>query len=113
MITGPEEEPFEIDITDSLDLHAFSPKDVKAVTIAYLEEARKKGFRVVRLIHGKGIGGSAGDRSGRAGGDEFRNQVQIGRRILRRMGSNHSRTRRKLAVIDHVGPYLAVIRSKV
>ena len=56
MITEPEEEPFEIDITDSLDLHAFSPKDVKAVTIAYLEEARKKGFRVVRLIHGKGIG---------------------------------------------------------
>lgn len=52
----PEEEPFEIEITDSLDLHAFRPKDVKAVTIAYLEEARKKGFRVVRLIHGKGIG---------------------------------------------------------
>ena len=50
------DEPFEIEITDSLDLHAFSPKDVKAVTIAYLEEARKKGFRVVRLIHGKGVG---------------------------------------------------------
>ena len=52
----PEEEHFEIEITDSLDLHAFSPKDVKAVTIAYLDEARKKGFRVVRLIHGKGVG---------------------------------------------------------
>lgn len=52
----PEEEPVDIEITDSLDLHAFSPKDVKAVTIAYLEEARKKGFRVVRLIHGKGVG---------------------------------------------------------
>lgn len=51
-----EDEPVEIEITDSLDLHAFSPKDIKAVTIAYLEEARKKGFRVVRLIHGKGIG---------------------------------------------------------
>ena len=50
------DEPFEIEITDSLDLHAFDPKDVKAATIAYLEEARKKGFRVVRLIHGKGIG---------------------------------------------------------
>lgn len=49
-------EPVELEITDTLDLHAFSPKDVKAVTIAYLEEARKKGFRVVRLIHGKGIG---------------------------------------------------------
>ena len=50
------EEPFEVEITDSLDLHAFSPKDVKAVTIAYLEEARRKGFRIVRLIHGKGVG---------------------------------------------------------
>ena len=52
----PFGEPVEIEITDSLDLHAFSPKDVKAVTIAYLEEARKKGFRIVRLIHGKGVG---------------------------------------------------------
>ena len=49
-------EPVEIEITDKLDLHAFSPKDVKAVTVAYLEEARKKGFRIVRLIHGKGVG---------------------------------------------------------
>jgi len=29
---------------------------VKAVTIAYLEEARKKGFAIVRIIHGKGVG---------------------------------------------------------
>ena len=55
-IENPFPEPVELEITDSLDLHAFSPKDVKAVTIAYLEEARKKGFRIVRLIHGKGIG---------------------------------------------------------
>lgn len=53
---NPFPEPVEIEITDSLDLHAFSPKDVKAVTVAYLDEARKKGFRTVRLIHGKGIG---------------------------------------------------------
>ena len=52
----PFGEPVEIDITDTLDLHAFSPKDVKGVTVAYLEEARKKKFRIVRLIHGKGIG---------------------------------------------------------
>lgn len=50
------DEPVEIEITDSLDLHAFDPKEVRAVTIAYLEEARRKGFRIVRLIHGKGIG---------------------------------------------------------
>jgi dsDNA-specific endonuclease/ATPase MutS2 len=55
-LDNPFPEAIDLEITDSLDLHAFSPKDVKAVTIAYLEEARKKGFRVVRLIHGKGIG---------------------------------------------------------
>ena len=53
---NPFPEPVEIEITDSIDLHAFSPKDVKAVTIAYLDEARAKGFRIVRIIHGKGIG---------------------------------------------------------
>ncbi|MBS1793456.1 MAG: Smr/MutS family protein [Acidobacteria bacterium] len=50
------DEPIELEITDSIDLHAFAPRDVKAVTIAYLEEARKKGFKLVRIIHGKGIG---------------------------------------------------------
>lgn len=50
------EEPFEIEITDSLDLHSFSSRDVRAVTEAYLAEAHKKGFRVVRIIHGKGVG---------------------------------------------------------
>jgi DNA-nicking Smr family endonuclease len=53
---NPFPEPVDLEITDSLDLHAFSPKDTRAVTIAYLEEARKKGFRTVRLIHGKGVG---------------------------------------------------------
>jgi dsDNA-specific endonuclease/ATPase MutS2 len=50
------EEPFEIEITDSLDLHAFHPRDIKAVVTEYLREARKKGFQVVRIIHGKGVG---------------------------------------------------------
>ena len=45
-----------MEITDSIDLHAFSPKEVKAVVEAYLEEARKKGFKIVRIIHGKGVG---------------------------------------------------------
>lgn len=54
--TDHAEEPVELEITDSLDLHAFHPKDVNAVTRAYLEEARKKGFRIVRIIHGKGVG---------------------------------------------------------
>jgi dsDNA-specific endonuclease/ATPase MutS2 len=52
----PFAEPIDLEITDSLDLHSFSPKDVKNVVRAYLEEAKKKGFRIVRIIHGKGIG---------------------------------------------------------
>lgn len=53
---NPFPEPVELEITDSIDLHAFAPRDVRAVTEAYLEEARKKGFRFVRIIHGKGVG---------------------------------------------------------
>ena len=50
------EEPFEIEITDTLDLHSFHPRDIKSVVREYLNEAHKKGFRFVRIIHGKGIG---------------------------------------------------------
>jgi len=46
----------EIPIADTLDLHPFRPADVRAVTRDYLEEARSRGFRQVRLIHGRGIG---------------------------------------------------------
>ena len=53
---NPFPEPFELEISDTLDLHAFAPRDVKSVTETYLSEAYQKGFRVVRIIHGKGIG---------------------------------------------------------
>ena len=52
----PFPEPVEIEITDSIDLHSFQPSEIKAVVEAYLGEARKKGFRFVRIVHGKGIG---------------------------------------------------------
>lgn len=55
-LDGSTDEPFEIEITDSLDLHSFHPRDIKAVVTEYLKEARKKGFRIVRIVHGKGIG---------------------------------------------------------
>lgn len=53
---NPFPEPVELEITDTIDLHSFSPKDIRSVVEAYLEEARKKDFRVVKIIHGKGIG---------------------------------------------------------
>lgn len=52
----PFPEPVEIEITDSLDLHPFAPRDVKSVVQNYLVEANIKGFKLVRIIHGKGIG---------------------------------------------------------
>jgi len=55
-LENPFPEPVELEITDSIDLHSFAPRDIKSVVEAYLEEARKKGFRLVRIIHGKGIG---------------------------------------------------------
>ena len=55
-LENPFTEPFEIEITDTIDLHAFSPKEIKSLVENYLVEARKKGFRTVRIIHGKGIG---------------------------------------------------------
>lgn len=55
-LNNPFPEPFELEITDTLDLHAFRPQEVKSVVENYLLEARKKGLRVVRIIHGKGIG---------------------------------------------------------
>lgn len=52
----PFQDPVEIEITDIFDLHTFQPRDVKAVVEEYLFQAREKGFRSVRIIHGKGIG---------------------------------------------------------
>ena len=51
-----DDEPVEIPITDTLDLHAFRPNEIRDVVRSYLEEARARGFRQVRLIHGRGKG---------------------------------------------------------
>jgi dsDNA-specific endonuclease/ATPase MutS2 len=50
------QEPITIEITDVFDLHTISPRDVKAVIEEYLYQAHERGFPVVRIIHGKGIG---------------------------------------------------------
>jgi len=50
------DEPVRIPITDVFDLHTVAPRDVKPVIEAYLEEAHKLGLRVLRIIHGRGIG---------------------------------------------------------
>ena len=51
-----DETPVEIPITDTFDLHPFQPREIKDVAREYLLEAHARGFRQVRLIHGRGIG---------------------------------------------------------
>ena len=46
----------EVPIDGTLDLHNFSPKDLKYLIPDYLEECRRKNILQVRIIHGKGIG---------------------------------------------------------
>jgi dsDNA-specific endonuclease/ATPase MutS2 len=51
-----DEEPVAIPIADALDLHPFRPAETASVVAEYLAEAAAKGFREVRLIHGRGLG---------------------------------------------------------
>lgn len=54
--TGSEDEAFVVPIGREIDLHTFRPKDIPFVVEDYLLEARQKGFRELRIVHGKGIG---------------------------------------------------------
>ncbi len=49
-------EETRIPIEDSFDLHSFLPRDVADALSDYLEEAVRRGWREVRVIHGKGKG---------------------------------------------------------
>jgi DNA-nicking Smr family endonuclease len=46
----------QIPIEDRIDLHTFSPKEIPSLLEEYLLECQKKGFKEVRIIHGKGKG---------------------------------------------------------
>jgi dsDNA-specific endonuclease/ATPase MutS2 len=52
----PEPEPVRIPVTDVFDLHSVPPRDVQPVVEEYLVEARRLGFKALRIIHGRGIG---------------------------------------------------------
>lgn len=53
---NPYPDPIVLPLEDSLDLHAFQPKEIPSVIEEYLGECIAAGFREVRLIHGKGLG---------------------------------------------------------
>lgn len=50
------DDPIVVPIEDSLDLHAFQPKEIASVVEEYLSQCSGAGLLEVRLIHGKGIG---------------------------------------------------------
>ena len=49
-------EPIRIPVTDVLDLHSVPAKDMQGVVEEYLIEAHRLGYKVLRIIHGRGIG---------------------------------------------------------
>ncbi len=55
-----EDNPFgdtvDFPVRDELDLHGLPPKLIPELVASYLEEARKRGFAIVRIVHGKGEG---------------------------------------------------------
>jgi DNA-nicking Smr family endonuclease len=43
-------------ITDTLDLHTFSPSDLESLLDDYIGECLKEGIHEIRIIHGRGKG---------------------------------------------------------
>lgn len=50
------QEPYVVPIEEAIDLHSFRPSEILAVVDAYIDAALEKGYREVRLIHGRGKG---------------------------------------------------------
>ncbi len=49
-------DPHPLPIEDTIDLHAFAPRDIPSVVDEYLRAAHARGLIEVRLIHGRGRG---------------------------------------------------------
>ena len=47
---------FELPINGILDLHTFSPKEIKQLIPDYIDACLAKNIYLIRIIHGKGIG---------------------------------------------------------
>ncbi len=51
-----EPPPLVMPVDGELDLHSFSPKDVKPLVLETIEQCRARGILELRIVHGKGIG---------------------------------------------------------
>jgi dsDNA-specific endonuclease/ATPase MutS2 len=49
-------EPIDLPIEDTIDLHTFQPQEIADLVEEYLYQALSKGYREVRIIHGRGAG---------------------------------------------------------
>ena len=50
------DESMDLPIGDTLDLHSFLPREIADLVEEYLYQAALKGYREVRIIHGRGVG---------------------------------------------------------
>jgi dsDNA-specific endonuclease/ATPase MutS2 len=55
-MAAPIDDPIEIPIDGVLDLHTFSPKEVKDLVPEYIAACLSRGITEIRIIHGKGTG---------------------------------------------------------
>ena len=56
MKEGKPNDPIQVPITGTLDLHGFQPSEVKELVAEYLGACIEEGIQHGRIIHGKGIG---------------------------------------------------------
>jgi DNA-nicking Smr family endonuclease len=55
-MAADNDDPIAIPIDGVLDLHTFSPKEVKDLVPEYIGECLRRGITEIRVIHGKGTG---------------------------------------------------------
>jgi len=53
---SPFPEPVVLPLSDTLDLHTFSPRELPQLLGDWLEDCRQEGLDQVRIIHGRGRG---------------------------------------------------------
>ena len=56
LVSTEGDDPVAVPIGDAIDLHSFRPSETASVVEEYLVEASARGFREVRIVHGRGIG---------------------------------------------------------
>lgn len=54
--SAPPPTPVELPVDGELDLHLFSPKEVKPLVLEYIQQCRLRGILELRIVHGKGKG---------------------------------------------------------